>query len=1088
MRKDLFNKKTISRFISKIEPTLKQKNASKRWISLIETNQLENEKSAYIEFANTILRDLLDYNISIEELKHEENFMEFVFRDKSNNYLVCFEAKGTKTKDLWASQGRSIKIKETPVNQINYYLMHKKIPYGVLTNYKEFVLFKREEGDSKYHKFDFLEIKNNPEKLKEFIAIFSMESFSEKETEKLYKESITEERNFTKEFYKLYHETRLMILKEFKESGIENEVCLHYSQLFLNRLMFIFFAGDTELLDKRYFESKILEVLDKGGGIDGHTDYIFGKIKSIFRELDEEVPKQIKGFNGELFKEEIDGRLSFKDYRNTSFFKDVFQRHRLNKDIELNERDKSIFNKHKNKLNKIIENIFLMASFDFSTEINVNILGHIFEQSISDIENLKEEKSSKRKKEGVFYTPEYVTEYICRNAIIPYLSKSGTSDINEMIDEHSQNISELENKFKQIKILDPACGSGAFLIKSTEILFEIFEKIQWIKENYGEYRANRGLKRKSNFKGQSTLKKWDEKEEIKNIIKNNIFGVDINEESVEITKLSLFLKIARQNKKLIDLSNNIKQGNSLIDDEKITGKLAFNWNAEFSEIMKSGGFNVIIGNPPYVRVQNLRHKDIDFLTNNYKTPTGKIDISILFFEKALDLINNNGTISFISSSQWINTDYGKNLREILVREGYLAKMLDFGSLPVFEEADTYPSIFVLNKHKNTSLKYAKLTKDNYDKIKTENIKFKKFDFEILSSDPWQFSDFNLVNNLNKKGLIWKELNSYGKAYIGNITGYDKAFVVNKKIIDEFNLEKEIIIPYAFKGEEVIRYTNTIPQNFVIYPYKINNDKQELMTEKELKSKYPNILTYLLKFKNELKKRKDSRKLYANNDQWYKHVRPGSFNYIKPKKIHIKGISTRLEAGILNENTNFSGANCPAIILFKNEDMWEILGILNSRLISFYLNNICPKKLGGYIRYNATNISKVPIVIDKSEKLKSSVESALSLNESFYERKNMFFNRINKSFNLDKLNKKLDYFFELEFNDFINEIEKQIKNKIPLKEQDEWEDYFNECKKELLTLKAQIERTENEINRIVYDLYGITQKEIEIIEKDLSIKN
>ena len=126
MRKDLFNKKTISRFISKIEPTLKQKNASKRWISLIETNQLENEKSAYIEFANTILRDLLDYNISIEELKHEENFMEFVFRDKSNNYLVCFEAKGTKTKDLWASQGRSIKIKETPVNQINYYLMHKK--------------------------------------------------------------------------------------------------------------------------------------------------------------------------------------------------------------------------------------------------------------------------------------------------------------------------------------------------------------------------------------------------------------------------------------------------------------------------------------------------------------------------------------------------------------------------------------------------------------------------------------------------------------------------------------------------------------------------------------------------------------------------------------------------------------------------------------------------------------------------------------------------------------------------------------------------------------------------------------------------
>ena len=128
---------------------------SKRWISLIETNQLENETSAYIEFANTILRDLLNYNIGIEELKHEEKNMEFLFKDKSGNNLVCFEAKGTKTKDLWAPQGRNVELRKTPVIQINSYMYNEKIPYGVLTNYREFVLFKREEGSSKFHKINF---------------------------------------------------------------------------------------------------------------------------------------------------------------------------------------------------------------------------------------------------------------------------------------------------------------------------------------------------------------------------------------------------------------------------------------------------------------------------------------------------------------------------------------------------------------------------------------------------------------------------------------------------------------------------------------------------------------------------------------------------------------------------------------------------------------------------------------------------------------------------------------------------------------------------------------------------------------------
>ncbi|MCC7574354.1 N-6 DNA methylase [Candidatus Woesearchaeota archaeon] len=1083
MSKDnsLFKEATIKRLVSNVNLTAKHKKAVHKWLDYFNTGKLENEKQAYIEFANIILRDLLDYDISLEGLKHEEENIEFLFKKDGNN-LICFEAKGTKTKDLWAYQGRDKKSRETPVNQINSYMYGKKIPFGILTNYRLFVLFDRNEGDKKYHLIDFTEL-TKEEKLKEFIALFSREQVEKGFITEVIQQSIVEEREFTKEFYKLYHETRLMLIKEFEEnSGISREASVHFAQLYLNRLMFVFFAEDTGKIDKRIIENRVIKTLDNIHLFSSNSANISNVLVGLFNDLDKgsDFPVKLFGFNGGLFKNPIPPKIFFKDFRDDKFFKDVNQYSKLKKkELELNENEKEVFHKYKNRLSPVIRNVLLMASFDFNSEVNVNILGHIFEQSISDIEDLKTEKSSRRKKDGIFYTPEYITDYICRNTIITYLSKKGVNSVPELIKEYAENIEELEDKFKSIKILDPACGSGAFLIKATDVMLEIFKAIQEFKQSEGEYEAKKGLKKKTNTKGQFTLSKWNEEEEAREIIENSIHGVDINEESVEITKLSLFLKMARKNRKLTDLSNNIKRGNSLINDPEVVGDLAFDWEKEFPF-----KFDVVIGNPPYVRVQNLEHKDIDFLTKNYVTPSGKLDISILFFEKSLNLINESGKVSFISSSQWINTDYGKNLRELLSSEGYLSKILDFGSLPVFEEADTYPSIFILNKLKNQYVDYVKLSKENYDNINTEKIKFKKIDFKNLTSDSWQFSDFNLITHLNKKNLNWNELNKYGKAYIGNITGYDKAFIVDTSIINEKKLEKELIIPYAFKGEEVIQYTYTLPNYFVIYPYKQENDKQVLISEKELKSKYPNIFNYLLKFKDELKKRKDSRKLYANNEQWYKHVRPGSFNYIKPKKIHIKGISTKLEAGLLAENTNFSGANCPAIILFDNNILHEILGILNSKLVSFYLNNICPKKLGGYIRYNAINLSKVPLIVGKDDGLKNIVDLMLKLNKEFHDKKSKFFSRIKKSFSLEKLNKKIYSFYELGFNDFIKEIEKLSKKKLSLKEQDEWEDYFNEYKKDLSNLKNDIEKTDNEINQMVYKLYDLSKEEIQIIEESL----
>jgi len=639
--KTLFNEVTIKRLVLDIKLTDNQKKASQIWLKLIEEGKLIKEKQGYLKFYDIILKDLLDY----DNIKHEKEGVEFSY-EKNGKSVVRIEAKGMSTKYLFMPQKRI--RKESPVQQLWRYMQLHASPYGIVTNYKIFILFKYDVGSTKYYLFDFEDIKRNPNKLQEFVAIFSRESIDKGFVEDLYKKSIIEEREFTKEFYKLYHETRLMLIKEFEEnSDINRESSVHFAQLYLNRLMFVFFAEDTGKIDKRIIEDRILKTLNNIHLFSSNSSNISNVLIGLFKDLDKgsDFPIKLFGFNGGLFQQSIPTDAYFKDFREEIFFKEVNQYSKLKKkDLELNENEKELFEIYKNKINPIIKNMLLMASFDFNTEVNVNILGHIFEQSISDIEDLKTDKSSKRKKDGIFYTPEYITDYICRNTIIPYFSKEGVCNVPDLIKEYESNIEELEKKFKEMKILDPACGSGAFLIKATDVMLEIFKAIQEFKQHEGEYEARGGLKRKSGVKGQLVLEKWNEEAEAMEIIENSIHGVDVNEESVEITKLSLFLKMARRNRTLTDLSNNIKQENSLIDDEEIAGKLAFDWGRKFPF-----KFDVVIGNPPYGA--KLTKNEVKFVKKNYSV--GNSETAQLMMEKTHSLLKDKGLHGFIIPKAFI---------------------------------------------------------------------------------------------------------------------------------------------------------------------------------------------------------------------------------------------------------------------------------------------------------------------------------------------------------------------------------------------------------------------------------------------------
>ena len=569
---------------------------------------------------------------------------------------------------------------------------------------------------------------------------------------------------------------------------------------------------------------------------------------------------------------------------------------------------------------------------------------------------------------------------------------------------------------------------------------------------------------------------------IKDILRNNIYGVDLNEESVEITKLSLWLKTAQKGKKLTSLDKNIKCGNSLISDPDVADSKAFSWEAEFAEIFSRGGFDVVIGNPPYVRVQNIGSNEVDYYFKEYKSPSGKLDLSILFFEKGLELLQDKGRLAFVSSSQWLQTDYGKKIRKIL-SEGYVSEIIDFGSLPVFQDADTYPAIFTISKNINSQLDYGVIdTKDQLNDSSIKAVSKSKIPYTKLSEVAWQFNAFNLKDKLETNDIHYKPLSGIGKAYIGDLTGMDKAFVVTEAEIKKHRLEQGLLYPYAYRGNEIGKYGEVQPEAFVIYPYK-KGDKHEamLISEDDLMRNYPNIYSYLEKFRVELEKRMDSRKLYATGNKWFRHLRAGNFSYIEPKKLLFKGIGVTTNVGILGENTTFNGANCPAIILSDNSYSIEyIAAILNSKLVTYYLNSLSPKKLGGYYRYSATNISSVPVVENNDEVQKLAIK-ALELHKQHSFKNTKFQNLIRAEYDLDSLSPKLNKWWKLDFIDFT----KYLKSNLSLAQKDDLLGLFDQYKSELSILDEKIAVVEDDINSLVYKLYCLTQEEINIVESKLN---
>lgn len=801
-----------------ITVTQEQKDAAEKWLKMLEDGKLHSERNNYINFREIVLKNILGY--TTDRLKYEEDDIEFQITDKMGIKRLCIEAKGTNS-NIYKYQNYGKKDKEKPILQLWGHVGRGKRKYGICTNYNIFALLSREGGYDDRFEFNFESIRKNKDNLKKFIYVFSMNTLMDNEIiQKSRERTKLIQKKISKKFYALFHDTRMLLIKEFESNeNVTKEEAIYFSQIILNRMLFIFFVADRGVLtNKTLFVDEIKKII-KAGDFSEHSHKIYECIYDLFETFDKGSKiKSISQFNGSLFRSEFPRKINFKDIS-------VIERKSII-DTSDYESVEDVVGK-KSNINPIIINMLLLDQYDFRTEVDVDILGHIFEQSLTDIEILKkDEEIDKRKDDGVYYTPEYVTEYICKNTIIPYLSKTNTTSMQELLVEYKDNPGELEEKIRAIRILDPACGSGAFLIKAVDLLL-ILKKTM-----IEEYEIKTET-------GRIDTPEW-ESETIHEIIKTNIYGVDINNESIEITKLSLFLKMVSNHRPLENLSNNIKNGNSVVWDTKI--KDGFDWNQEFPDIMNDGGFDVIIGNPPYVRYQNigeyLEHAhlpethtlslDSDFEFHSYT------DLSGYFICHSLNILKNNGKMGLILSDGWLQSHYGEVIQKVILDNSTIQSMIH-PTYNIFEDADITTVILLTDKKIENDLVSLMVAKSEYDISAHDFSKNLTMNSDKLVPGNWKlyFDNEDTVSTIEMKAMY----PDICKPVIGKLTGCDEYFIVNEDIIKNYKMPKSCLEPVALKS---LQGAFTSVNDHKKYFLNVNAEKGILIKDDDMKG----VLEYL----------------------------------------------------------------------------------------------------------------------------------------------------------------------------------------------------------------------------------------------------
>jgi len=988
--------------------------------SEIQQNIRESKEEQYQEgFLRELFVNILNYTINpnpnfnlTTELKNEKGAKKADGAILQNGKAIAvIELKGTKTKDLESIRQQAFDYKSNQSNCV----------YVITSNFEKLRFYIENSID--FEEFNLFTL--NEKQFELLYLCLQKENILQNIPLKIKNDSVVKEEEITKHFYKDYSIFKRELFRDLVKQNMKNEVyrnelqtedqtravkniklsLFKKSQKLIDRFLFVFFAEDKSLLPPNS-TIKILEQWNSLKDMDAYVP-LYDRYKLYFKYLDTgrkgtNKSAEIFAYNGGLFKPDpiLDSLL-----------------------ID----DNLLYNHTKT-----------LSTYNFESQVSVNILGHIFENSLNEIESVNAEiegegfdkQKTKRKKDGIFYTPKYITKYIVDNTIGKlceekkqelYIEeeeykKNRKGRKTETIKKLKKQLEQYRNWLLELTILDPACGSGAFLNQALDFLITEHKYIDELET--------------------SLLGGGIVFQNIENtILEKNIFGVDLNEESVEIAKLSLWLRTAQPRRKLNSLNNNIKCGNSLIDDPKIAGDKAFNWQEEFSEIFENGGFDCVIGNPPYgAKFSKIETK---YFNEVFEHQNYQIDSYLLFTENIKKWLKLNGIAGYIMPNTWLSSLFGSKIRTFVFNEFVVQKLVHYNYF-VFEDATVETDTYILKNSKP----------------------LKKSDIEFVIVDKNKSEQTKSISQIDWISLNGKPINIYETKEVAKIKNK-----LNKlKILDDLVQIVQGTKPFQ-KGKGKPKQT------------------METMEEKPFVSNIKKDDTFLPLLRGSLINKYS---VLWNNDYWISYgdwlAEPRySAKFNCNEKLVIRQTGDSLIATY--DNQQFIARDNLYIIRDDSKKLYlkGLLAVLNSKFLNWFFQNVInPERGKAMAQVKRGHLQQLPIANSNFSILADYTDKMLKLNKQFQQKSIKFLNRTKEHFKIEKTSKKLSTFYNFDFKTYVAELKKQ-KVTLSLIQQDEWQDYFDAYKTEINQLQTEIQQTDNEIDQMVYKLYELTPKEIEIIE-------
>ncbi|MGP1439985.1 MAG: Eco57I restriction-modification methylase domain-containing protein [Treponema sp.] len=916
----------------------------------------------------------------------------------------------------------NLKLDPAPALQVRRYAYTAKLPIAILTDFQELAIYDTrikptDKDTASTARIEYLTYDKYEEKFEELYNHISWDAVDLGKFDTYY-ESAKEKRgtaSVDEDILGMIERWRVLLAEDIALHNTEmNETALTSCvQKLIDRLLFLRIAEDKEIEPVKQLQKIATE-----------KENIYAKLKSLFAKCETR-------FNAGLFTND--------DYLNS-----------------LKVQDKTL-------ITIITELYYPICQYEFSV-LPVEILGNIYERFLGKIIRFKRktknghsieivEKPEVQKSGGVYYTPSYIVDYI----------------VKETVGKKIENATP--EKVSKLKVCDPACGSGSFLVGAYQYLLDWY-----LDYYYKEERRESSEKKGLIYKDDKTREYKLSIEEKRRILLANIYGVDIDRQAVEVTKLSLFLKLLENEGKALSkegqaslfktsditkilpsLTQNIKCGNSLIgkdyyDDKNLSligieeqRKVnAFDWKSEFVDVFKCGGFDCVIGNPPYVRIQTLNKTNrnaVEYYNKKYSlVVSANYDLYLLFIYQGYILLHDDGILGFIQPHKFFQGEMGKKLRKLLKNNTAVSQIVDFTTNQIFSNATTYTCLLFLTKMKKNTFLYKRFDLGE-DFTKLKDIDFIQIDYSEFSDDVWFFNsekNNNLLKKLQEQKHSFKDITK--KIFKGSSTGNDKIFlfdllldkgktvVVKSEIENEpIELEKTMLKKFLY-GESVRRYGSFIKIKYLLFPYKKIANKYELINSKEMKKNYPLTFQYLTKYKTILMERK----ITLTTDNFYKYSAARSLNDYEKPKILIPDMLISNRIGFDSKGEFFTGAaiHCPIFNEIGSKISEKVyLAILNSKVFWFFVSH-------------------------KSTALAS---NAYRLTPEFI-----------SSFSFPELKKNECTNWIITLVDQMLEAHKELEKT-----------KFEEDKK---FIQQRIDILDSQINSIVYKLYNLNEKEIKIVEE------